>query len=185
VVVHGREDLVGVMGSKPVHLMSDADKRSAPKLEDSVQEEVGLRGARVATARVRPDIGLAIDTTLANDAADSKPHERITTLGGGAAVKVYDMGTIVPRRVVEHLVAVAQERAIPHQIEVLARGSTDTRELALSGHGAPAGCVSIPTRYIHQVVETCHPGDIDACVSLVTAFCETAQTLLEADLSRT
>ena len=57
------------------------------------------------------------------------------------------------------------------------RGSTDTRELALSGEGAPAGCVSIPTRYVHQVVETCHPGDIDACVSLVMAFCETAQTL--------
>ena len=49
----------------------------------SVQEEVGLRGARVATARMRPDIGLAIDITLANDAADSKPHERITALGGG------------------------------------------------------------------------------------------------------
>ena len=251
VVVHGREDLVGVMGSKPVHLMSDADKRRAPKLEDyvvdvglpadrvrelvrpgdvvtrertltrlgdlvscksldnraglyvmiealralgehdcevvavaSVQEEVGLRGARVATARVRPDIGLAIDTTLANDVADAKPHERITSLGGGAAVKVYDAGTIVPRRVVEHLVAVAEERAIPHQLEVMARGSTDTRELALGGEGAPAGCVSIPTRYIHQVVETCHPGDIDACVSLVTAFCETAQALVEPGLSR-
>ena len=91
----------------------------------------------------------------------------------------------MPRRVVEHLVAVAQDRTIPHQLEVMVRGSTDTRELALAGDGAPAGCVSIPTRYIHQVVETCHPGDIDACVSLVAAFCETAQTLLEADLSRT
>ena len=135
-------DEIGFMGSKPIHLMSDADKGRAPKLED-------------------------------------KPHERITALGAGAAVKIYDAGTIVPRRMVEHLVAVAEERAIPHQIEVLPRGSTDTRELALSGDGAAAGCVSIPTRYIHQVVETCHPGDIDACVGLVTAFCETAQALVE------
>jgi endoglucanase len=59
------------------------------------------------------------------------------------------------------------------------RGGTDTRELALSGDGAPAGCVSIPTRYVHQVVEACHPGDLDASVRLVTAFCETAQAVVD------
>jgi len=247
VVVHGREDLLGVLGTKPVHLMSEEDKRRAPKLEDyfvdlglpgervrelvrpgdvvtreramarlgdlvtcksldnraglyvmieafralgdhecevvavaSVQEEVGLRGARVATARVRPRIGLAIDITLANDGPDAKPHERITALGAGAAVKVYDTSAIVPAALVEHLVAVAGERGIPHQLEVMVRGGTDTRELGLSGDGAPAGCVSIPTRYVHQVVEACHPDDLDACVALVVAFCETAQGLVAA-----
>jgi len=245
VLVHGREDLLGVLGSKPVHLMTDEEKRRAPKLEDyyvdvglpaervrelvapgdvvtrergmarlgdlvtcksidnragrygmiqarkalgehecevvavaTVQEEVGLRGARVATARVRPDIGLAIDTTLANDGPGAKPHERITQLGGGAAVKVYDASAIVPRVLVDHLVATAEERGIAHQMEVMVRGGTDTRELQLSGDGAVAGCVSIPTRYIHQVVETCHPDDLDACVALVAAFCETAQSLV-------
>lgn len=246
VVVHGREDLLGVLGTKPVHLMSEEDKRRPPKLEDyfvdlglpgervrelvragdvvtreramarlgdlvtcksldnraglyvmieafralgdhecevvavaSVQEEVGLRGARVATARVRPRIGLAIDITLANDGPDAKPHERITALGAGAAVKVYDTSAIVPAALVEHLVAVAGERGIPHQLEVMVRGGTDTRELGLSGDGAPAGCVSIPTRYVHQVVEACHPDDLDACVALVVAFCETAQVLVD------
>jgi endoglucanase len=61
----------------------------------------------------------------------------------------------------------------------MVRGGTDTRELGLSGDGAPAGCVSIPTRYVHQVVEACHPDDLDACVALVIAFCETAQALVE------
>ncbi len=245
VVVHGREDLLGVLGAKPVHLMSDADKRRAPTLDDyfvdlglpvarvrdlvrpgdvvtreramarlgdlvtcksldnraglyvmieavralgdhqcevvavaSVQEEVGLRGARVATARVRPQIGLAIDITLANDGPDAKPHERITTLGGGAAIKVYDTSAIVPAAVVDHLAAVALARGISTQLEVMVRGGTDTRELGLSGDGAPAGCVSIPTRYVHQVVETCHPDDLDACVALVVAFCETAHSLV-------
>lgn len=246
VLVHGREDLLGVLGSKPVHLMTDEEKRRAPKLEDyyvdlglpaervrelvapgdvvtrergmarlgdlvtcksidnraglyvmiqamkalgehecevvavaTVQEEVGLRGARVATARVRPDIGLAIDTTLANDGPGAKPHERITQLGAGAAVKVYDASAIVPRELVDHLVTIADERDIAHQLEVMVRGGTDTRELQLSGDGAVAGCVSIPTRYIHQVVETCHPDDLDACVALVAAFCETAQSLID------
>jgi endoglucanase len=245
VIVHGREDLLGVLGTKPVHLMSDEEKRKAPALDDyfvdlglpvervralvragdvvtreramarlgdlvtcksldnraglyvmieafrglgdhhcevvavaSVQEEVGLRGARVATARVRPRIGLAIDITLANDGPGAKPHERITTIGGGAAIKVYDTSAIVPRGVVDHLVAIAADRDIPSQLEVMVRGGTDTRELGLSGDGAPAGCVSIPTRYVHQVVESCHPDDLDACVALVTAFCETAEALV-------
>lgn len=245
VVVHGREDLLGVLGAKPIHLMSDEERRAPPKLDDyvvdvglpgervrelvrpgdvvtrergmarlgdlvtcksldnraglyvmiesfralgdhecevvaaaTVQEEVGLRGARVATARVRPSIGLAIDITLANDGPDSKAHERITSVGGGAAVKVYDTSAIVPAAVVDHLVAIASERGIPHQLEVMVRGGTDTRELGLSGDGAPAGCVSIPTRYVHQVVEACHPDDLNAAVALVTAFCETAQALV-------
>jgi endoglucanase len=245
VTVHGREDLLGVLGGKAVHLMSDEEKKRAPKLDDyyvdvglpadrvrelvrpgdvvtreralarlgdlltcksldnraglyvmiqamkalgdhacevvavaSVQEEVGLRGARVATARIRPQLGLAIDITLANDGPGTKPHERVTTVGGGAAIKVYDGSTIVPRAVVDHLLAIGADRDIPTQLEVLPAGGTDTRELALSGDGAMAGCVSIPTRYVHQVVESCHPDDLDACVALVAAFCETAQTLV-------
>jgi endoglucanase len=246
VVVHGRDDLLGVMGSKPVHILSDEERRRSPKLDDyfidvglpaerarelvrrgdvvtrertmarigdlvscksldnragvyvmieamrsvgehrcevvacaSVQEEVGLRGARVAATRVRPDVGLAIDVTLANDAAGSKAHERVTSLGGGAGVKVYDSSAIVPASMVDHLVRVAEEREIPHQIEVMTRGGTDTRELQLAGDGAPAGCVSVPVRYVHQVVETCHPDDLDACVALVAAFCETAHELVD------
>jgi tetrahedral aminopeptidase len=245
VVVHGREDLLGVLGSRPVHLMSDEEKRRPPKLDDyyvdvglpgdrvrelvrpgdvvtreramarlgdlvtcksldnraglyvmieamralgehacevvavaSVQEEVGLRGARVATQRVRPDIGLAIDITLANDGPSAKPHERITALGAGAAIKVYDASAIVPGAVVDHLVRIAGERGIAHQLEIMLRGGTDTRELQLAGDGAIAGCVSIPTRYVHQVVETCHPDDLDASVALVAAFCETAHELV-------
>lgn len=244
VMVHGREDLLGVMGSKPIHIMSDEDKKRLPKADDfyvdtglpvarvrelvrkgdpvtrertlarlgdlitcksldnraglyvmiqamkrlgdhgcevvavaTTQEEVGLRGARVAAQRVKPDIGLAIDITLANDGPGAKPHERITTLGAGAAIKVYDSGVIVPQVVVDHLIGVADERGIPHQIEIMPRGGTDTRELQLAGNGALAGCVSIPTRYVHQVVETCDPDDIDAAVDLVVAFCETAEAL--------
>jgi endoglucanase len=144
----------------------------------TVQEEVGMRGARVAASRVRPHLGLAIDITLANDGPDAKPHERVTGVGDGAAIKVFDRSAIVPAAVVDHLVALAEERDIPHQLEVMPRGGTDTRELQLAGDGAIAGAVSIPTRYVHQVVEACHPDDLDACVDLVAAFCETAQTLL-------
>lgn len=247
VVVHGREDLVGVLGCKPIHLMTAEERRKPPKLDDfhvdvglevdrvnelvrpgdvvtreraleklgdlitcksldnraglwvmiealrllgdeeiecevvaaaTVQEEVGLRGARVATARLRPQLGLAIDITLANDGPGTNGHDRVTGIGEGAAVKVYDAGSIVPRAVVDHLVALAEDGGIPHQLEVMLRGSTDTKELMLSGEGAPSGCVSIPTRYVHQVVETCHPDDLTACAELVAAYCRTAHTLV-------
>ena len=144
----------------------------------TTQEEVGLRGARVAAQRLRPDIGLAIDITLANDGPGAKPHERVTVVGAGAAIKAYDSDVIVPRAVIDHLVGIADSRGIAHQIEIMPRGGTDTRELQLAGDGALAGCVSIPTRYVHQVVETCHPDDLEACAALVAGFCETAQDLL-------
>jgi tetrahedral aminopeptidase len=245
VVVHGREELLGVMGSKPIHIMSEEERKRAPRLEDyfvdvglpaervrelvrpgdrvirertlarlgnlvtcksldnraglyvmieamralsshrcevfavaTVQEEVGLRGARVAASRIKPQIGLAIDITLANDTPGAKPHERVSTVGGGTAIKVYDASAIVPTEVVDHLVALADERGIPHQLEVMLRGGTDTQALQLAGDGAVAGCVSIPTRYVHQVVEACHPDDLDASVALVAAFCETAHEVL-------
>jgi endoglucanase len=245
VIVHGREDLLGVMGAKPIHIMTEDERKRLPKPDDhyidvglpaervrelvqkgdpvtrertlarlgdlitcksldnraglyvmlqalrrlgdhhceviavaTTQEEVGLRGARVAAQRLRPDIGLAIDITLANDGPGAKPHEQVTAVGGGAAIKAYDSGVIVPRAVIDHLVRIAGERGIPTQIEIMSRGGTDTRELQLGGDGALAGCVSIPTRYVHQVVETCHPDDLEASVALVAAFCDTAQDLL-------
>ncbi len=246
VIVHGREDLLGVMGTTAVHLMSDEDRKRAPKLEDfyvdiglpvervrelvrpgdvvtrerelsrlgelvtsksldnraglyvmieamralgdhdceifavaAVQEEVGLRGARVAAARIRPDVALAMDITLANDGPGTPAHQQVSIVGGGAAIKVYDTSVIVPAVVVEHLLEVAEARGIRHQLEIMPRGGTDTRELQLSGDGAIAGCVSIPTRYVHQSVETLHPDDLDASVALVAAFCETAQALVD------
>ncbi len=244
VVVHGHEDLLGVMGAKAVHLMTPEERKRAPLPGDhyidvglpaqevraivrkgdpvtrergfarlgrlvtcksldnraglyvmiqavrrlatheceviavaSTQEEVGTRGARVAAQRLRPDIGLAIDITLANDGPGVKPHERVTTVGGGAAIKAYDSGVIVPRAVIDHLARIADERGIAHQLEIMPRGGTDTRAIQLAGDGALVGCVSIPTRYVHQVVETCDPRDLGACIALVAAFCETAEDL--------
>ena len=100
----------------------------------SVQEEVGLRGARVATSRVRPDIGLAIDITLANDGRRRQaPRAHHRASAAGAAVKVYDAGDDRPAaRWWTTWSRWARSARIPHQLEVMARGSTDTRELALS-----------------------------------------------------
>jgi putative aminopeptidase FrvX len=239
VVVRGREELEGVVGITPVHLLDAEERRKAPKLEDlgidvglpaervrelvrpgdtatrirplrrmgdlltgkslddraglyvmlealraagpppgelvavaTVQEEVGLRGARVAAGRVRPDVALAIDTCPANDGPGAPASGATTRLGQGAAIRVMDASAIGAPALVDLLTRIAREAGIPHQFHVANRGGTDTGSLQLAGEGAIAGCVSIPTRYVHSSVEACHPDDLDACVRLVAGLIE-------------
>ena len=143
----------------------------------TAQEEVGLRGARVAASRVAPDVAIAIDTCPAGDGA-GETRGGTTRLGEGAAIRVMDASAIGAPALVDHLEALAKDRGIPHQFHVANRGGTDTQSLQLSGGGAIAGCVSIPSRYVHSSVEVCHPADIDAAVNLVAAAIETAHELV-------
>lgn len=143
----------------------------------TTQEEVGLRGAKVTTARVDPDIALAIDVCPTDDGPGTPAAGPSTRIGQGAAIRVMDASAIASRALVELLVDIATERGIPHQFHVSARGGTDTQSVQLAGTGAIAGCVSIPTRYIHTSVEAVHPDDIAAAVHLVAGLIERAHEL--------
>jgi endoglucanase len=165
-----------------VYVMVEAVKAAGPSTAElvataTVQEEVGLRGARVAASRVRPRIALAIDTCPADDGPGGKVDGPTTKLGKGTAIRVMDASAIGAPVLVDFLTSLAQELDIPHQFHVANRGGTDTGSLQLSGDGAVAGCVSIPTRYVHSSVEACHPDDIDASIRLVAAFVERAAEL--------
>jgi putative aminopeptidase FrvX len=244
VLVRGREDLEGIVGTTPVHLLDPEERGKAPKLEDlgvdlglpgervrelvrpgdtvtrlrplrrlgdlitgkslddrvgvyvmlealraagpspgevvavaTVQEEVGLRGARVAAGRVRPQVALAVDTCPANDGPGAWAPGATTRLGQGAAIRVMDASAIGSPALVDLLTEIARERDIPHQFHVANRGGTDTGSLQLAGEGAIAGCVSIPTRYVHSSVEACHPDDVEACVRLVAGLIESVGSL--------
>ncbi|HWH15866.1 MAG TPA: M20/M25/M40 family metallo-hydrolase [Miltoncostaeaceae bacterium] len=142
----------------------------------TVQEEVGLRGARVAAARVRPHVGLAIDTCPSGDGPGVRGPGG-TTLGRGAAIRVMDASAIGATVLVELLERIARDRGIPHQFHVSDKGGTDTQSLQLSGEGAIAGCVSIPQRYGHSSVEAVHPDDVRACIDLVAGLIETVHEL--------
>lgn len=146
----------------------------------TVQEEIGLRGAMTATQAVQPDIGVAIDVTLACDVPASKPEERVTSLGDGTAIKILDSSLICTPKLVDRFRQVAKENDIPHQMEVLPAGGTDAGAIQRSGRAVPSITLSIPCRYVHSVVEMIHGGDLEATVQLLTAFMETAH---EADLT--
>ena len=140
----------------------------------TVQEEVGLRGATTSSFNVDPDIGIAVDTTLAVDTPGVPEKDQITAVGDGAAIKVLDSATVSDKRLVDEFIELAEGREIEHQYEVLPSGGTDAGALQRTRSGCRAITLSIPTRYIHTVTETIHPGDMKATVSLLQAFLETS-----------
>lgn len=240
VIVHGKQDLIGVMGSKPIHVMSPEEKNKVAKIEDyfidlgmskedvekiisigdpitrersliemgncincksldnrisvyvlietlknikktdhdlyavfSVQEEVGLRGASVAAHTINPDFGIALDTTIAYDVPGAKPQEKVTELGKGAAIKYMDSSAIADQRMIAFLKATAIKHHIAWQPEILTAGGTDTAPVQKNGkNGSIAGAISIPTRHIHQVIETVNKNDVINAIDLLTKAIE-------------
>lgn len=134
----------------------------------SVQEEVGTRGAETAANRIMPDVGIALDVTRTGDCPEDRPMA--VALGKGAAIKVKDSGMIAHAGLVRHMRQVAEQKGISHQMEVLEAGTTDARPMQVAGPGAAAGCISIPTRYIHTTSEMVDSSDVEACVQLLVAL---------------
>ena len=239
VIVHGQKDIIGVMGSKPIHLMKPDERNKAvpineyfidvgmPKkevdaivsvgdpitrkgdliemgdcvngksidnrvsvfilietlraLKDqevpydiygvfTVQEEVGLRGAISSAHLLDPDFGFGLDVTIAFDVPGSNPHEMVTKLGGGAAIKIMDGSVISDYRMVNYLKQLASKQKIKWQPEILPAGGTDTAGVQRFGKkGSIAGAISIPLRHIHQTIELAHKEDIKNCTDLLIA----------------
>lgn len=139
----------------------------------TVQEEVGLRGAQAIGVDLAPDLGIALDVTVANDIPGFDDGEQITRLGRGVAIKLKDSSVITSPKVVRRLRDVADEADIEYQLEVLPSGGTDTAKLQTAGGATPVGAISVPTRYLHTVTESAHGDDIAGAVELLTAFLAT------------
>ncbi len=138
----------------------------------TVQEEVGLRGARALGVDIDPDLAIALDVTVANDVPGFDDGEAVTELGEGAAIKLKDSSVITNPKVHRRLQAVAEDEAIDYQHEILPAGGTDTAGFQFSAGAKPVGAISVPTRYLHTVTETAHVDDIAATIELLTAFLE-------------
>ncbi len=134
----------------------------------SVQEEVGLRGARTSAYSVNPDVGIALDVTLTGDFPEA-PHMDVA-LGKGTAIKVQDSSVIADPRLRNLMVQRAKEARIHYQLEVLTAGGTDTASMQMAREGVPAGCISIPCRYVHSISEIVDVIDIQASVDLLVAL---------------
>lgn len=134
----------------------------------SVQEEVGLRGAKTAAYSIEPDLGIAVDVTTHGDT----PKAKLFAVGlhKGAAIKVKDNSVISHPLVRESLKKIAKEKNIPYQLEVLEFGGTDAGAIHTSKIGVPSGAISIPTRYVHSTIEMASKEDIKNCILLLKEF---------------
>jgi endoglucanase len=136
----------------------------------TVQEEVGLRGAITAAFGLDPDVGIALDTTLANDFPGQADSDAITRLGDGVAIKIMDASIICHPKLVDHFKRLAVKHRIPHQMEILPRGGTDGGALQRSRAGTASMTLSVPTRYIHTVNEMASRKDVKAGIDLLAAY---------------
>lgn len=136
----------------------------------AAQEEVGLRGARAAAFGISPDVGIALDVTRTGDTPKGITMD--VALGKGAAIKVKDSSLICHPALKNYMVKIAQEKGIKYQMEVLEAGGTDSGAIQMTKAGIPAGVISIPCRYIHSPGEMVDMGDVEACVQLAKALCE-------------
>jgi endoglucanase len=138
------------------------------------QEEVGLRGAAASGSALNPTIVVALDVTLAMDIPGGGGENTVTTLGGGAAIKIMDGSLICHPKLVEHFRAIAEREGIPHQMEILPAGGTDAGGVQRLNGGVPAFTLSIPTRYVHTVNEMVSATDVQACIDLLARYLEEA-----------
>jgi len=116
----------------------------------TVQEEVGLRGAATATFGVDPDVGIALDVTVAGDVPGVKEFDTSLKMGKGPVLTVADSGLITHPKILRLLMDAAKENKIPFQLETGLPGSTDAARMSLTRQGVPSGTVSIAVRYIHS-----------------------------------
>ncbi len=133
----------------------------------STQEEVGCRGATTATFAIDPDLGLSVDVTGTGDTPRRSKVRMQVSLGKGPAIKVRDGGMLADRRVVDWMVRGAEKKNLPYQLEILEGGTTDARSMQISRAGVPAGCLSIPCRYIHSPSEMVDFQDVQNAVQLL------------------
>ncbi len=144
----------------------------------TVQEEIGIRGARTSAFRLNPDIGIAVDVTFATDqpGVDKKRIGEIK-LGEGPVIA---RGPNINPRVFDLLVDTAQKEKIPYQVEGIPWATgTDANFIQLTRAGVATGLVSIPNRYMHSPCELVHLDDLENAAKLIAAFAKRVSTETE------
>ena len=138
----------------------------------TTQEEVGLKGAKVTSYKLNPDMAFALDVTLSGDHPGIKPEEAPAEIGKGPAVILIDAsgrGIITPKVVRDLLRTTGDKEGIPYQLEVSDGGTTDGSAIHLTKEGIPTGVLSVPTRYIHTTVSVASMEDVENTIKLIVA----------------
>ncbi|MBP3965671.1 M42 family metallopeptidase [Paenibacillus lignilyticus] len=147
----------------------------------TVQEELGLRGAKTASAMIKPDLFFAMDASAANDMNGDK--SAFGQLGQGTLLRLYDPSMLTHRGMVEYVLDMAQTHNIPYQYFV-SQGGTDAGAVHTQGIGIPSTVIGVCARYIHTSASVLHTDDYDAAKELLVKLVQhcdrsTYQTIID------
>ncbi|MEK5523723.1 M42 family metallopeptidase [Heyndrickxia sp. FSL W8-0423] len=134
----------------------------------NVQEEVGLRGAKTAAMKIKPDIGFGVDVGIAGDTPGITEKEALSKMGEGPQIILYDASMVSHKGLRDLVVGVAEELSIPYQFDAIPGGGTDAGSIHLTANGVPSLAITIATRYIHSHAAMLHRDDYENTVKLIT-----------------
>ncbi|RDI44221.1 M42 family metallopeptidase [Falsibacillus pallidus] len=148
--------------------LKDADHANVVYGVGSVQEEVGLRGAKTAAAVIKPDIAFAVDVGIAGDTPGISEKEAMSKMGKGPQIILYDASMVSHKGLRDFVVNVADEHSIPYQYDAIPGGGTDAGSIHVTVNGVPSLAITIATRYIHSHAAMLHRDDYENAVKLIT-----------------
>ncbi|MBD1380067.1 M42 family metallopeptidase [Metabacillus arenae] len=133
----------------------------------TVQEEVGLRGAKTSAHSIKPDIAFAVDVGVAGDTPGVSEKEAQGKMGDGPQIILYDASMVSHKGLRDLVTDTADELRIPYQFDSIAGGGTDSGAIHLTANGVPALSITIATRYIHSHAAMLHRDDYENAVKLI------------------
>ncbi|MDR2624150.1 MAG: M42 family metallopeptidase [Methanobrevibacter sp.] len=136
----------------------------------TVQEEVGLKGAKVSAFKINPDLAFALDVTISGDHPGIEKKDSPVVIGKGPAIVLVDAsgrGIIITKKIKKILTEAGKRGNIDYQLEVSDGGTTDGTAIHLTREGIPTGVLSVPTRYIHTTVSVASMKDVEKTIDLL------------------
>lgn len=145
------DNRVGMAGAIQSGLLLAGEERSNRLIiGGTVQEEVGLRGARTAAHFIKPDVAIVLEGPPADDTPGLPRSECQGRLGHGVQIRLFDTSAIGNPRLAQLAVETARDEGIPHQVSVRRSGGTDAGSIHLANDGVPCVVLGVPARYIHS-----------------------------------
>jgi endoglucanase len=149
----------------------------------TVQEEVGLRGAKTSAFAIDPDVGLVLEVDIAGDVPGIKPEESNIKMGGGPSLLVYDARMIPNLKLRDLVIATARELEIPLQFSAMPGGATDGAMIHMHNEGVPTVVIGVPTRHIHSHNAILCRDDYDRALQLIVAVVKKLNAATVNDLT--
>lgn len=150
----------------------------------TVQEEVGLRGAKTGAELIDPDVAIVAETDIAGDVPGIKPEESSLKIGGGPTLLAYDARMIPNLKLRDMVIDIARQNNIPLQYSAMEGGATDGAQIHLHKGGVPTVVIAVPTRHIHSHNGIIHRDDFNNAVKLITLLVQKLDSRTVTELTR-